>query len=114
MGVVLDIVAAILLFAGLLLATIGLFGLLRMRDIFHQLHPAGLVSGPALLLVLLAAIGTRSTAIVTSAALVFVFLLITSSLSNHAIANAARQRRLRVEAAADGSHDDPATSSSAD
>lgn len=101
MGTVLDIVAATLLFGGLLLATIGLLGLLRMRDIFHQLHPAGLITGPALLLVLLAAIGSRSTAIVTSAALVFVFLLITSSLSNHAIANAARQRRRRAEAEGD-------------
>jgi monovalent cation/proton antiporter MnhG/PhaG subunit len=99
MRTLLDVVAAALLFGGLLLATIGLFGLLRMRDVFHQLHPAGLVTGPALLLVLLAAVGTGSIAIVTSAALVFVFLLITSSLSNHAIAHAAHQRRTRAEAA---------------
>lgn len=99
MGTVLDVVAAALLFGGLTLATIGLFGLLRMRDVFHQLHPAGLISGPALLLVLLAAIGTRSAEIITSAALVFVFLLITSSLSNQAIANAARERA-RADAAA--------------
>jgi monovalent cation/proton antiporter MnhG/PhaG subunit len=86
-----------LLFGGLMLATIGLYGLLRMRDIFHQLHPAGLISGPGLLLVLLAAIGTGSAKIITSAALVFLFLLVTSSLSNHAIANAARQVRLRAD-----------------
>jgi len=94
---VLDAITAVLLFGGLLLATIGLFGLLRMPDIFHQLHAAGLVTGPALLLVLLAAIGSRSADIVTSAALVFVFLLVTSPLSNHAIAHAARQRRSRAE-----------------
>ena len=94
-GTILDVIAAGLLFVGLSLATIGLYGLLRMRDIFHQLHPAGLVSGPALLLVLLAAIGTASAEIITSAALMFVFLLVTSSLSNHAIAHAARQRRSR-------------------
>lgn len=104
-GTVLDVVAAALLFGGLALATIGLFGLLSMRDIFDQLHPAGLVSGPALLLVLLAAIGTDSAEIITSAALVFVFLLVTSSLSNHAIANAAWQVRSRPPrgAANDGS-----------
>ena len=94
-GTVLDVVAAVLLFGGLALATIGLFGVLRLDDVFHQLHPAGLVSGPALLLVLLAAIGTGSAEIITSAALVFDFLLVTSSLSNHAIAHAARQRRER-------------------
>jgi multicomponent Na+:H+ antiporter subunit G len=89
---ILHVIASALLFGGLLLATIGLYGLLRMRDIFHQLHPAGLISGPALLLVLVAAIGTGNAAIITSAALVFLFLLVTSSLSNHAIAYAARQR----------------------
>ena len=105
-GTVLDVLAAALLFGGLALATIGLYGLLRMRDIFHQLHPAGLVTGPALLLVLLAAIGTGSAEIITSAALVFAFLLITSSLSNHAIAHAARQVRSRAERAT--ANDDPA------
>ena len=96
-GTILDVICAALLFGGLLLATIGLYGLLWMPDIFHQLHPAGLVSGPALLLVLLASIGTGSAAIITSAALVFAFLLITSSLSNHAIAHAAREVRSRGE-----------------
>jgi len=37
-------------------------------DIFHQLRAAGLVTGPATLLVLLAAVGTRSAEIITSAA----------------------------------------------
>lgn len=98
-GTILDVVAATLLFGGLTLATVGLYGLLRMRDVFHQLHPAGLISGPALLLVLLAAIGTRNAEIISSAALVFVFLLITSSLSNHAIANAAHEVRDRADGA---------------
>jgi multicomponent Na+:H+ antiporter subunit G len=93
---VLDVAAAVLLFGGLGLATIGLYGLLRKPDIFHQLHAAGLVTGPALLLVLLAAIGTGNAEIITSAALVFVFLLVTSSLSNHAIAHAARQAGSRA------------------
>jgi monovalent cation/proton antiporter MnhG/PhaG subunit len=96
-GTIVDLVAACLLFGGLTLATIGLYGLLRMRDVFHQLHPAGLITGPALLLVLLAAIGTGSAEIITSAALVFLFLLVTSSLSNHAIANAAWRVRSRDE-----------------
>lgn len=93
---ILDVLAAALLFGGLTLATIGVFGLLWMRDVFHQLHPAGLVSGPALLLVLLAAVGTGQAEIITSAALMFAFLLITSSLSNHAIAHAAWQVRSRA------------------
>jgi len=92
-GVVLDTIGIALLLLGLLLATVGLYGLLRMDDVFHQLHAAGLVTGPATLLVLLAALATRNVEIMTSAALVLVFVLVTSPLSGHAIAQAARRLR---------------------
>ena len=95
---VLDIAGAVLLALGLLLATIGLYGLLRMPDIFHQLHPAGLVTGPAVILVLLASVASGSAEIITSAALVALFVLITSPLSTHSIAQAARRRSQREEA----------------
>ncbi|HET6689817.1 MAG TPA: monovalent cation/H(+) antiporter subunit G [Miltoncostaeaceae bacterium] len=95
MGAVLDALGVVVLMLGLLLATIGLYGLLRMPDIFHQVHPGGLVTGPAVILVLLAAPATRSAEIITSAALVLVFVLITSPLAGHAIARAARRRRER-------------------
>ncbi|WP_217914686.1 monovalent cation/H(+) antiporter subunit G [Miltoncostaea marina] len=95
MEAVLDVVGVALLMLGLLLATIGLYGLLRMPEIFHQVHPAGLITGPALVLILLAAVATRQAEIITSAALVVVFLLITSPLAAHAIAQAAKQRRER-------------------
>ena len=75
-----------------MLATIGLYGLLRMRDVFLQLHAAGLVTGPAVILVLLASIGADSAEIITSAALVLLFVLVTSPLSSHAIGQAARRR----------------------
>ena len=89
----LDVLGAAVLGLGLLLATIGLYGLRRMRDINHQLHPAGMVTGPAVLLVLLASVTTGSAEIVTSAVLVILFVLVTSPLSAHAIARAARRRR---------------------
>ena len=89
---VLDLVGAALIALGLLLATIGLYGLLRMPDIFHQLHPAGLVTGPAVIVILLACVATESAEIITSAVLVILFVLITSPLSAHAIARAARRR----------------------
>jgi len=85
----LDGLGAGLLGLGLLLATAGLYGLLRMPDIFHQLHAGGLVTGPAVLVILLASVTTKSTGIVTSAALVFLFVLITAPLAGHAIARAA-------------------------
>ena len=89
---VVDILATGVLGLGLLLATIGLYGLLRMPSVFAQLHPAGLVTGPAVLLVLLASIASGSAEIITSAALVLLFVLVTSPLSSHAIAQAARRR----------------------
>ena len=94
---ILDIVGAALVMLGLLLATIGLYGLLRMRDIFHQLHPAGLITGPAVIVVLLASVASGSAEIITSAALVLLFVLVTSPLSTHAIAQAARRRPRRPE-----------------
>jgi monovalent cation/proton antiporter MnhG/PhaG subunit len=92
LATLLDIVSILSLGLGLTLATIGLYGLLRMPDIFHQLHPNGLITGPAVILALFAAIGTGSAEIITSAALVILFVLITAPLSSHAIAQAAHDR----------------------
>ncbi len=92
----LAVLASGLLVLGLSLATIGLYGMLRRRDVFHQLHAAGLVMGPAVILVLLASVGSGSWEIVTSAALVVLFVLVTSPLSGHAIAQAAHRRRRRL------------------
>ena len=91
-GALLDALGIALLGLGLALATIGVYGLLRKPDIFHRLHAAGLVTGPAVILVLLASVASRSAEIVTSAAVVVVFVLITAPLSSHAIAQAARNR----------------------
>ena len=92
-GAILEAAGVALLVLGLTLATIGLYGLLRMPAIFDQLHAAGLVTGPAILLVLLAAVATTSAEIITSAALVFLFVLITAPLSGHAVAQAAYRAR---------------------
>jgi len=88
-GAVLGVVGGGLMLLGLALATIGLVGMLRRPAIFEQLHAAGLVTGPGVILVLLGSLGTGSAEIATSAVLVIAFVLITSSLSTHAIALAA-------------------------
>lgn len=81
-----------LLLLGLTLATIGLYGMLRRPQIFHQLHAGGLVTGPGLILILLASLGTGRAEIATSGILVVLFVLVTSPLSFHAIAQAALRR----------------------
>jgi multicomponent Na+:H+ antiporter subunit G len=90
--VILDLVALGLLFGGLTLVTIGLYGMLRLDDMLHQLHAAALVTGPGIVLILLAALGSRNAEIMTSAALLLLFVLVTSPLSAHAIAQAALRR----------------------
>lgn len=90
-GALLDGLGLALLALGLALATIGVYGLLRKPDIFHRLHAAGLVTGPAVILVLLASIASRSAEIATSAVLVLLFVFVTAPLSGHAIAQAARR-----------------------
>ena len=97
-GTLLDVIAAALLGLGLTLATIGVYGLLRKPDLFAQLHAAGLVSGPAIVLVLLASVATRDLRVVSSAVLLILFLLVTSPLSMHAIAQAAHRGEHREDA----------------
>jgi monovalent cation/proton antiporter MnhG/PhaG subunit len=83
------LVGSAFLLLGLTIATIGLIGLFRFPNLFEQLHAAGLITGPAAILVLLASLASGSVHILTSALLVVAFILITSSLSTHVIALAA-------------------------
>jgi multicomponent Na+:H+ antiporter subunit G len=92
LDLVLHGIAAILLLGGCALATIGLYGLILKPDLFDQLHVAGLITGPAVVLVLLASLGTGSAEIATSAIVVAAFVLVTSSISTHVIAHAAIRR----------------------
>jgi monovalent cation/proton antiporter MnhG/PhaG subunit len=77
------------LFVGLALASIGLYGMFRKRSVFDQLHAAGLITGPGVILVMLASLASGRAEIATSAVLLIVFVLVTASLSTHAIALAA-------------------------
>ena len=92
MELVLGLAGSAVLLLGLSLASIGLYGMLRRPPIFEQLHAAGLVTGSGVILVLLASLASLSAEIITSALLVLAFILVTSSLSTHAIALAAWHR----------------------
>jgi monovalent cation/proton antiporter MnhG/PhaG subunit len=96
-------IGSVSILLGLTLATIGLYGMLRHPDVFEQLHAAGLVTGPSVILVLVAALGSGRAEIMTSAFLVVVFILVTSSLSTHVVALSAwRQREASGEAGGAG------------
>ncbi len=85
-------IGVLLLLAGCTLATMGLIGMILKPDLFEQLHVAGLLTGPGVILVLLASVGTGRVDIITSAVLVTGFVLVTSSISTHVIAQAGVQR----------------------
>jgi monovalent cation/proton antiporter MnhG/PhaG subunit len=95
MGIVRGVLGGGLLIVGLGLTTIGLYGVLRGRDVFSQLHAAGLATGPGVLVVLLASVATGRASIITHALLVFAFVLLTTPLSSHATARAAYRLRTR-------------------
>ncbi|HME96125.1 MAG TPA: monovalent cation/H(+) antiporter subunit G [Methylomirabilota bacterium] len=89
---VLDVLAVVLLALGSITMTISVYGVLRMPDVYTQLHAAGMASGLGAIAILLASIATRDAATITDAALVIAFLLLTAPISGHAIAWAAYRR----------------------
>jgi monovalent cation/proton antiporter MnhG/PhaG subunit len=92
---VLDVVGGALLLLGLVLLTISLVGILRLRDTYGQLHAQGLATGPGVIAVLASSVATEDAAIITFAVLAIVFVALTSPVSSHAIARAAHRRRAR-------------------
>lgn len=91
-SVVLDVVGTALLLLGLVLLTISLVGLLRLKDTFGQLHAQGLATGPGVIAVLASSVATENAAIITFAALGIAFVVLTSPASGHAMAKAAHRR----------------------
>ncbi|MCT2582149.1 monovalent cation/H(+) antiporter subunit G [Actinophytocola gossypii] len=98
-SVVLDVVGGALLLLGLVLLTVSLVGVLRMRGTYGQLHAQGLATGPGVIAILASSIATEDAAIMSFAALAIVFVALTSPVSGHAIARAAHRRAQR-----DGDH----------
>jgi multicomponent Na+:H+ antiporter subunit G len=93
MSVVLDIIGGAFLLVGMVLLTISLIGLLRMRDTHDQLHAQGLATGPGVIAVLASSIATQDAKVISFAVLAIVFMALTSPVSNHAIARAVQRRR---------------------
>lgn len=100
-SLVLDIVGAALLLAGLVLMTISVYGLLRIPDTLSQLHAQGLATGPGVIAVLASSIATENPAIIAFAALAIAFMVASSPTSGHAIARSADRRSEHARKALD-------------
>jgi multicomponent Na+:H+ antiporter subunit G len=73
--------------------TLGVVGLFRMPDAYTQLHAAGKAVFLGLVALLIASLATRDASIAARAALIAVFLILTTPVGAHVIARAAYQRR---------------------
>ena len=87
----------LLVLLGILVMTIGVYGVFRMPDVYTQLHAASKAVFLGVIALLAAAATTREPAIVLRAALIAVFLILTTPVAAHAIARAAYLRREPME-----------------
>lgn len=82
-----------LVLAGVLLFTLGVYGVSRMRDVYLKLHATSATFVLAFLLVLVGAAIRGGPPIALRAVLIAALLLLTTPISSHAISKAAHQRR---------------------
>lgn len=99
-------VADALVVLGVLVMTVGVYGMIRMPDTFMRLHAASKVVFLGLIPLLLASTATGDPDIVLRVILIAAFLLLTTPVSGHVIGRAAYLRGERMEAAVDESRRD--------
>ena len=95
MGFVLDLLSWVLFVAGGALVVIGAVGILRFPDFYSRLHAAGVTDTfGADLMILAMMLQAGNFITVVKLLFVFIFLILTSPVSTHAIAHAAFVRGL--------------------
>lgn len=99
-----SLIADALIVLGLLIITVGVYGVMRLPDVYGQVHAASKVAflGVSSLLAAAAVQGDGST--VARAVLIIALLAITTPVSAHVIARAAYRREKVPEADRPRSH----------
>ena len=82
---------------GVLVMTIGVYGVFRMPDVYTQLHAASKAVFLGVIALLVASIATGDAAIIARAFLIGVFLILTTPVAAHAVAQGAYVRREKME-----------------
>ena len=100
-----QIVADILTVLGLVILTIGVYGVVRLPDVYTQLHAASKAGFLGVAALLAAAAVQGDGAIIARAALIVALLSVTTPVAAHAVARAAHRRgeSLRTPGAVDES-----------
>jgi multicomponent Na+:H+ antiporter subunit G len=91
-------VADVLALMGVLVMTIGVYGVIRMPDTYTRLHAASKMVVLGAMPLLLASAFTGDKEVVLRVALIAVFLLLTTPVSAHVVGRAAYQRSERMRA----------------
>ena len=94
-----------LVLLGLVVMTIGVYGLRRMPDVYTQLHATSKAVFLGVIAILVASTASREPAIISRAVLIGAFLLLTTPVSAHVVARAAYRLRepMRTPGAVDES-----------
>ena len=100
-----QIVADILTILGLVILTIGVYGVVRLPDVYTQLHAASKAGFLGVAALLAAAAVQGDGAIIARAVLIVALLSVTTPVAAHAVARAAHRRGepLRTPGAVDES-----------
>ena len=85
------VIADVLILLGLAILTVGVYGIVRLPDVYTQLHAASKAGFLGIAAVLAAAAVQGDAAIIARAALIVALLAITTPVAAHAIARAAHR-----------------------
>ena len=92
-------VADALVVLGVFGMTVGLYGILRMPDVYNKLHAASKVVFLGVIMLLVASAVTNDAAIIMRAVLIGVFLALTTPVSAHVVGKAAYLRHYKMQTA---------------
>ncbi len=106
---------ALILF-GLLIMSVGVYGVVRFPDVYTQLHASSKAAFVGVVALLLAAALTGDGAIIARVVLISVLLVLTTPVAAHTVAQAAflRGERMRTPGATDESGSLPGRSADPD
>ncbi|QIN79343.1 sodium:proton antiporter [Rubrobacter marinus] len=90
-------VADVLVVLGIFGMTVGIYGIVRMPDVYNKLHAASKVVFLGVVMLLLASAVTNDAAIIMRAALIGIFLVLTTPVSAHVVGKAAFLRGYEME-----------------
>jgi len=90
-------IADALVLLGVVVMTIGVYGVFRMPDVYTELHAASKAVFLGVIALLAASVATSDWAIIARAVLIGVFLVLTTPVAAHVIALAAYRQGERME-----------------